>query len=129
MATELIGRIDTPATRAAMLWDARSPAPSGGERNPPAATASATTAETNSPLPPWAPPPTVTATTTSATARRHGNRPGNSPMRPTSSTSTPALKKTRRLLLRLNTTPRATRPSSGRQRASGPPCTTRPTAR
>lgn len=104
-------------------------APSSVERNPPAATASATTAETNSPLPPWAPPPTATATTTSATARRHGNRPENSPTRPTGSTSTPALKKAGKRLLCRRTTPRATRPSSRRQRACGPWSTTRPTAR
>ena len=58
--------------------------------------------ETSSPALPWAPPPTVTATTISATARRRRNRPKNSPTRPTNSTSIPALKKTRRRLLRLD---------------------------
>ena len=88
----------SPGPRDATLWNARSPAPSGGERSLHAATASATTAETSSPARPWAPPPTVTATTISATARRRRNRPKNSPTRPTNSTSIPALKKTRRRL-------------------------------
>ena len=115
----------SPGPRDATLWNARSPAPSGGERSLHAATASATTAETSSPARPWAPPPTVTATTISATARRRRNRPKNSPTRPTNSTSMPALKKAGKRPLCRRTTPRATRRSSGRQRASGRWRTTR----